>query len=224
MTDLVAKWDDVFRTTAWGKYPAEELIRFVARHYYNAPVRQAIQFLDLGCGKGTSCWYLAKEGFSAYGIDGSASGIEFAQQWLCHENLSAEFKVSLMQEIPYDSSFFDCVIDNVSIGSTAIQTIGQILGEVLRVLKPGGRYFGIYLGKASTISGSTDPEDPFFYTEITSGPIQRAATTRLVNAEDLKPLLSQFDHITLDRGLRTVDNQREQVEYWYVSAQKPLRP
>jgi len=198
------------------------MIRFVARNFYKAPDRSQVKFLDLGCGKGTACWYLAREGFSVCGIDGSASGIEFAQQWLKHEGLQGEFKVALMQDVPYDSGTFDCVVDNVSIGSTSIQTIQQILAEVHRVLKPGGAYFGIYLGKGSSITGQTDPNDAFFYTEITSGPIQNAATTRLVNGDDLKSCLKAFEDIIIDRGLRTSDNQKEQVEYWYVSARKPL--
>ena len=40
-------WDDIYRNRSWGKYPKEELIRFVAWNYFHVPDRKAIRFLDL---------------------------------------------------------------------------------------------------------------------------------------------------------------------------------
>jgi len=34
-------WERVFSSQAWGKYPGEDLIRFVARNFYAAPDRAA---------------------------------------------------------------------------------------------------------------------------------------------------------------------------------------
>ena len=64
-------WDKIFSTQEWGKYPGEELIRFIARNFYAAPNRKDIRILEVGCGTGANLWFLAKEGFNAFGIDGS---------------------------------------------------------------------------------------------------------------------------------------------------------
>ena len=40
-------WEDIFQKRGWGKYPEVELVRFVARNYYNVPDRKKIVFMDL---------------------------------------------------------------------------------------------------------------------------------------------------------------------------------
>jgi hypothetical protein len=37
-------WDKIFSTAEWGKYPGEELIRFIARNFYAAPSKD----MDVG--------------------------------------------------------------------------------------------------------------------------------------------------------------------------------
>ena len=43
-------WDKIFSTVEWGKYPGEELIRFIARNFYAAPNRKDIEYLRLDVG------------------------------------------------------------------------------------------------------------------------------------------------------------------------------
>ena len=72
-------WEKIFSSREWGKYPPEELIRFTAQQFYKTKNRQKINFLDLGCGTGSCSWYLAKEGFTVYGVDGSKTAISKAK-------------------------------------------------------------------------------------------------------------------------------------------------
>jgi 2-polyprenyl-3-methyl-5-hydroxy-6-metoxy-1,4-benzoquinol methylase len=69
-------WEEIHKSRKLGKYPPEELVRFVARKYYKVSSREAFRFFDLGCGLGAASWYLAREGFTVFGIDGSKSSIE----------------------------------------------------------------------------------------------------------------------------------------------------
>src|SRR3989338_11176865 len=85
-------WEKVFSSKEWGKYPPEVLVRFVARNYYAAPDRSKIKILDLGCGTGAATWYMAREGFSVVGIDGSKTAIKIARRRFKAEKLKADFK------------------------------------------------------------------------------------------------------------------------------------
>ena len=68
-------WDKIFQDNEWAKYPAEDLIRFIAKNFYNAEIRKKIKILDIGCGTGCNLWFLAREGFQVFGIDGSKNAI-----------------------------------------------------------------------------------------------------------------------------------------------------
>jgi len=50
-------WEELYRTKRWGRYPPEELVRFVARTFPAPAGRRAI---DLGCGGGANTWFLAR--------------------------------------------------------------------------------------------------------------------------------------------------------------------
>ena len=43
-------WDSIFSSKEWGRYPSEDLIRFIARNFYKAEKRSSIKILELGCG------------------------------------------------------------------------------------------------------------------------------------------------------------------------------
>ena len=55
-----SNWEEVFKNKEWGRYPAEELVRFIARNYFKYKNRDIIKVLDLGCGIGSNLWFLAK--------------------------------------------------------------------------------------------------------------------------------------------------------------------
>ena len=41
-------WDKIFRAKTWGKYPSEDLIRFISKNYYNSKVnRENIKILEI---------------------------------------------------------------------------------------------------------------------------------------------------------------------------------
>ena len=44
-------WENIHATQEWGKYPSEQVIRFVARNYYRKE-RHSIKMLDFGVGGG----------------------------------------------------------------------------------------------------------------------------------------------------------------------------
>lgn len=85
-------WDEIHSLRTWGEYPAEHVIRFVARNYYQTD-RSKVKILDFGCGAGAHTWFLAREGFDTYAFDGFPYAVENSKKKLEKENLHADFRV-----------------------------------------------------------------------------------------------------------------------------------
>ena len=49
-------WDKIFKDNEWGKYPCEELIRFISRKFHGKN-RKIIKILEVGCGAGANIWF-----------------------------------------------------------------------------------------------------------------------------------------------------------------------
>lgn len=58
------------------------MIRFIARNFYKVNNRESIKILEVGCGPGANLWYMNREGFTVYGIDGSETAIKKAEKRL----------------------------------------------------------------------------------------------------------------------------------------------
>ena len=94
-------WDELYQEHEWGKYPPLSLVRFVARNFYRKN-RPEVRILEVGCGPGANIWYIAREKFSAYGIDGSAVAIDRARQRLERNGLTADLRSGDVSSLPYD--------------------------------------------------------------------------------------------------------------------------
>jgi ubiquinone/menaquinone biosynthesis C-methylase UbiE len=97
-------------------YPNEELLRFLGGAFFGITKykRRKIRILELGCGSGANLWMIAKEGFSAHGIDFSKAGIHLCSKMLKKWKVKAEVKFGDMRNIPFRDNYFDVVIDIVS--------------------------------------------------------------------------------------------------------------
>jgi len=99
-------WEQIHSKRAWGKYPNEELVRFIGRNFFKIPreERKSIKILEVGCGQGANLWFLAKEGFDVYGIDISPSAIRKTEKYLNEAyNVRANLKVADARELPYEN-------------------------------------------------------------------------------------------------------------------------
>jgi cyclopropane fatty-acyl-phospholipid synthase-like methyltransferase len=132
-------WDEIFkqRGRVFTK-PHENLPRVVKL----LKDKQASTVLDLGCGTGRHVVFLAKSGFSVFGLDNSTEGIRSTHRWLANEGLVADLRLqSMTEKLPYANDQFDAVISIQVIHHADITTIRSIVKEVERVLKSGGLLF-----------------------------------------------------------------------------------
>lgn len=99
--------------------------------------------LDLACGQGRHALGLARRGFGdVYGLDRSHFLINRARQVNQNEGLKIKFREGDARKLPYPADSFDVVmILGNSFGYFEnIEDDMKILGEVFRVMKPGGRF------------------------------------------------------------------------------------
>ena len=135
-------------------YPNESLIQFVAGRYFHESEakRKNIRILEVGCGSGANLWMLSKEGFDTYGIDSSKAGIELAAQHLRKKwGTDADLRHGSFTHLPYDDSFFDAVVDVVSLQHLTLDDSYPALQEIRRVLKPEGTFFSYRLSDHSVM-------------------------------------------------------------------------
>ncbi|WP_169084605.1 class I SAM-dependent methyltransferase [Paenibacillus sp. PL91] len=213
-------WEEIFKSQEWGKYPSEDLIRFIARNFYGTASRKEIKVLEVGCGTGANLWYVAREGFSVYGIDGSMTAIEKAKKRLNSEVLdwTGELIVGDIVKLPYDDDMFDAVIDVEAISCNSFGNSELIYNEIFRVLKKGGKLFSRTF--ATSCWGDQTGEEVSYNTRIpTQGPLSGKGTVRFTSKEDISKLLSKFEITELEILERTYDLEQRIIE-WLITGIK----
>lgn len=216
------KWEEIHSESQWGKYPSEEVIRFVARNYYSRN-RKETKLLDLGCGAGANSWFMAREGFKVYAFDGSSSAVERARKRMMEEGVDVEIKVADAVETYYENEFFDAVIDNAVIYANKISSIKDILKESYRILKKDGKHFSSGLFTAETTGyGTGELLEYNTYRNLTKGPIADLGTIHFFTKEEIMELWTEagFRNVKIDRYTRTDNNEDINISYYVVEANK----
>ena len=114
--------------------------------------------LELGCGSGGYALHLAeKVGCRLVGLDINASGVRNANQLALARGLASQARFEqcdLSNNLPFDDDTFDAVFSNDVL--CHIPGRAKLLGEMFRVLKPGGR---MLFSDALVIGGMVSHEE-----------------------------------------------------------------
>lgn len=217
-------WDEVFKVHPWGKYPSEDVIRFIARNFYKVADRKSVKILEIGCGTGANLWYLAKELFCSYGVDGSATAIAICRKRMDIEvpGWCGELRVCDVRNLPYSENSFDAVIDVECVYANVIEDAKRIYGEVERVLKPGGRLFSKTFA-AGSVGDGTGACIGHHAWLVADGPLVGMGTSRFTEESEIHELLAPLDVISIDRTSRSEQNQRMEIAEWLTISQKQQR-
>ncbi|HKO94303.1 MAG TPA: flippase-like domain-containing protein, partial [Polyangiaceae bacterium] len=106
------------------------------------PPGRDVRALDLGCGQ---AWYaseLARRGYTMDGVDLSEGQISEARRHCAAENTTVELRTYDGEHLPYPDASFDFVYSiNVFHHVPGREAQTALMREVLRVLKPQGKFF-----------------------------------------------------------------------------------
>ncbi|MEZ0232432.1 MAG: class I SAM-dependent methyltransferase [Methylophilaceae bacterium] len=216
-------WEEVFRSQAWGKYPGEDLIRFVARNFYRAVDRKSLRILEVGCGPGANLWYLAREGFGFCGVDGSATAIEQAAQRLDAECPGwrdyGELHVGDITQLPFSENTFDAVIDNEAISCNTYEASEAIYLEMARVCKQNGKLFSRTFAEGSWGDGTGEPAGHHAW-RCSEGPLVGKGVVRFSTLEEIPALVKGFTIKSVERLAWTVEARTHEIAEWIILAEK----
>ena len=161
---------------------------------------EEIKVFDLGCGWGNHLRFLVREGYAAYGIDGSETAIRNCRR------ITPQVTCGSFLDLPYADNTFDAVIDRNSIQCNTIEVVETVIGEVSRTLKEGGMLYSILLGQ-------TNKPEAFHAHYLDS------SATRL-EREQVQWLFSGFSSLMVDQEKRTYNGCDLTLEQWHIIAKK----
>lgn len=214
----MGEWNELYKKGFRGRYPNEDVIRFINRNFPNREERKSIKILDWGCGTGRHVIYLAKEGFNSYGIEIANFGIDLIRIWLKQEGLNADLRKVDGVVLPFPDRYFDAVIDCASIQHNKLEEIRKIILEIYRVLKKGGKVFSYCKCKEDSLygKGREIEEDTFYYEIETETPTIIYFFTK----EKIQLLWAKFENIEIEYTERTIKNMTEKGAHFVVTMTK----
>jgi len=109
---------------------------FFDRHISNW---QGLKALDVGCGGGFSCEFMAAREVVVSGIDQSQKCITAAQAHAVNSGFAIDYRCGVAEAMPYTDNTFDVVI-SVDV-LEHVESVPLVLSEVCRILKPNGTFF-----------------------------------------------------------------------------------
>lgn len=143
LTSLSVEW---FEQIEEHRYSAEPMIHSVAqfsRHHGKS-------VLEVGVGAGTDHLQWARVGAHLYGVDLTNAAVQMTRSHLGLYGFEANVQQTNAEHLPFDNESFDVVYSWGVIHHADRPDL--ILGEILRVLKPGGIFLGMMYGRHSIVA------------------------------------------------------------------------
>lgn len=219
-------WEKVFTSQGWGRYPGEDVIRFIARNFYQVPDRAAARFLEVGCGTGANLWFLAREGFSVTGLEGSPAAAAIARTRLndeCHGWDDAVRQGAIVEgdmvKLPFEDGVFDALIDSEAVYCNDFAESCAIYRAMYRVAKPGGKLFVRTFATGSWGDGIGESVGHHRWV-ADAGPLAGKGPSRFTAEDELQELLGPWTIKEINLITRSLDFQHEVMREWIVTAEK----
>lgn len=155
--------------------------------------------LDLGSGGGIdvllSARRVGRDGF-AYGVDMTDEMLDLARKNAAEAGAeNVEFRKGVIEDLPFDDACVDVVISNCVVNLSIDKA--AVIGEIFRVLRPGGRV-GISDVVAEDHLSEADRAERGEYTGCIAGALSRSEYLTLLSEAGLTNSSVTFTHSVAD--------------------------
>lgn len=206
----------------WNIWPFTEVISLLLKLSHETGVFDNT-VLEIGCGVGNNIIPVAKLGFETYGIDISNYAILEAKKRSQQENVKIKLVSGNIEKLPYESNFFNFVIDRSVLTCTTPKVITRSLDEILRVLKPGGIFM------AFDWFGTNHPDLKFgkfidnnCYRDFSSGRFENVELITSFDFDTLSSYLQKFDRLNTTQLVSSSMTRKVLAETYNFTAYKPI--
>jgi len=208
-------WEEYYVTLRQLPERLKQLVPFVVEALPTFRRHKINRVLDLGCGAGRHCVYLAENDFDVVGVDVSKSALRMAKEWVRRENLkNATFVQASMTDIPFCDSQFDGVISVSVIHHALKRDIVKAVDEIFRILKKKGLFL-------ANLTSVTDPR-------YGAGDEVEARTFRTLEAFEEKRFRELHHYFTEQEASQLVarfarakvEPMKDRLNYWKITAIK----
>ena len=120
-----------------------------------AGIQPGQSVLDLGCGTGTLA-IMVKQSIPAAtvtGLDGDPNVLEIARTKAVRAGVNLTLDLGMAYQLPYQDRSFDRVLSSLVFHHLATDDKRKTMGEVYRILRPGGEFYLLDLGRPHRMYG-----------------------------------------------------------------------
>jgi ubiquinone/menaquinone biosynthesis C-methylase UbiE len=198
----LTEWNQILREKWYSQEEPDELVVSLVTLLKNRNKKARV--LDLGCGAGRNLICMANQGFEAYGLEISETGINFTKERLKKQNLKAYVVKGDMHLLPYIDSCFGAVICLFTIYHQKLKGIQETVSEIYRVLRKGGILLANFHSKRSGMYGKgVMAEKDTFIRQ--NGP-EKGVVHHFTDEEEILKLLKNFENVSIElRERKSVD-------------------
>ena len=204
------------------KYPEDDIVRWL---FSNVPRNSKV--LDDGCGAGRHIILLAENGYIPFGIDYSNNGVEYTKQLLNinnHDEYIDNVFVASCDDLPFEDCFFDGLISYGVLYYLEDRDIKKAVDEIYRVLKKNGKTVVVvrstedYRNNTNLIN--TTQNIISIKDKNLSGNAENGMSEHFFTRTEIENLFSDFSSLTIDRIIRTHNNEEICDNDYIIFAEK----
>lgn len=177
--------------------------------------RGARRVLDLGCGVGRHALMFAAHGLAVDAIDGSPNGLAVLRNSAAARGLTLGLHEGLADALPFPDASFDYVLSWNVIHHGTLGDLGRRLGEIWRVLRPGGLLQATVLSTRDSNYGvgRAVAPDTFVIDRVE----RKGHPHCYCDAATLVGLLQGFEILTVSQQLQ---ERRPGSHHWHIIAER----
>ena len=146
------KWEVLSKDDEYWNTP-DFMIHYLNYRWKNLGFKD---FLDIGCGMGRHCVFMAENGYNVYGFDYSKYVVDIVKDKISEKNLNAKLCIGDMSSMPFENESMDCMIAINVLYNSDKEGVARVLSEMHRVLKDSGEAYLNIISKSNDLDSNEE--------------------------------------------------------------------